>query len=251
MLEQYLHGYGNYQQDDWDLWLAITEFACNNSVHSAIGQSPFFLAYGLHLVMLDSLQVSQNINISLARDRAQNLVQLQTELEKLLTELGLGKEKYYNVKHELRSYRVGDKVWLSSRNIRTTRPAKKLDYKYHGPFVISKYVGIQAYQRDLPKALQNTHDVFFVSLRGLYHTVKGRPTPPLPLIEVDGKDQADIEELLDSHMHYGKLQYLVKWLRYSVSDNKWILDGNSGVCEEYVTEFHQNYPLKPSPENFH
>ncbi len=75
-LEQYLRGYGNCQQDGWVLWLAITKFLYNNGVYSAIGESPFFLAYGLHPVMPDSLQVSQNINIPLTHDRTQNLVQL-------------------------------------------------------------------------------------------------------------------------------------------------------------------------------
>ncbi len=250
-LEQYLRGYANYQQDDWVSWLAIAEFAYNNSVHSATGQSPFFLAYGLHPVMPDSLQLSKDVNIPVARDRAQNLVQLRAELEKRWAEFSIGKEKYYNAKHEPKSYRVGDKVWLSGRNIRTTRPAKKLDYKYHGPFVISKCIGTQAYQLDLPEALQNIHDVFHVSLLEPYHTVEGRAPPPPPLIEVDGEEQAEIEEILDSRMHYGKLQYLVKWLGYSVSDNEWIWAGNLGAAEEYVAEFHQKYPLKPSPGNLH
>lgn len=49
-------------------------------------------------------------------------------------------------------------------------------------------------------------------------------------------------------MHYGKLQYLVKWVEYSMSNNKWILARNLRAADEYVTEFHQKYPLKPSPE---
>ncbi len=146
----------------------------------------------------------------MARDRTQNLIQLRTELEKQWTELSLDIEKYYNAKHELKSYRVGDKVWLSGRNIRTTRPAKKLDYKYHGPFVISKYIGKQVYQLDLPKALQNIHDVFRIFVLEGYHTFEGRAPPSSLLIEVDGKDEVEIEEVLNSHMHYRKLQYLVK-----------------------------------------
>ncbi len=79
---------------------------------------------------------------------------------------------------------------------------------------------MQAYQLDLPKALQNIHDVFHVSLLEPYHTVEGHAPPTPPLIEVDAEDQAKIEEVLDSRMHYGKLQYLVKWLGYLVLDNK-------------------------------
>ncbi len=86
--------------------------------------------------------------------------------------------------------------------------------------MISKCIGTQAYQLDLPKAWQNIHDVFHVSLQKPYRTIEGRAPLPPPLIEVDGEDQAEIEKILESRMHYGKLQYLVKWLGYSVSDNE-------------------------------
>ena len=48
--------------------------------------------------------------------------------------------------------------------------------------MILKCVGMQTYQLDLPKALQNIHDVFHVSLLEPYHTVEGRIPPPPPLI---------------------------------------------------------------------
>ena len=100
---------------------------------------------------------------------------------------------------------MGYKVLLSDRNIRTTQLAKKLDYKYHGPFVILKCIGIQAYQLDLSEALRNIHNVFHVFLLESYQRVEGRAPPPPPLIEVDGEEQAEIEEILDNRMHYKKL----------------------------------------------
>ncbi len=102
--------------------------------------------------------------------------------------------------------------------------------------MISKCIGTQAYQLNLPKTLQNIHDVFHVSLLESYHTVEGRALPTPSLIEVDGENQGEIEEVLDSWMHYEKLQYLVKWLKYSVSDSEWILACNLGAAEEFVTE---------------
>jgi transposase InsO family protein len=47
-LEQYLHPYTNFMQDDWSSWLSTAEFAYNNRVHSATGYSRFFLEYGRH-----------------------------------------------------------------------------------------------------------------------------------------------------------------------------------------------------------
>ncbi len=128
-------------------------------------------------------------------------------------------EKYYNANHEAKTYKVGDKVWLSGRNICTVLPAKKLDYKYRGPFMISRFIGTKAYQSNLPKLLENIHNVFHVFLAQPYHTIKGLAPVPPSLIEVDGKDWAEIKEILDSRVHYDKLQYLAKWLGYSVTDN--------------------------------
>jgi len=37
-------------------------------------------------------------------------------------------------------FKVGDRVWLDAWNIRTTRPSKKLDHRFLGPFlIVEKY----------------------------------------------------------------------------------------------------------------
>ena len=41
-LEQYLHIYYNYQQDNWSKLLSLVEFAYNNAPSATISVSPFF-----------------------------------------------------------------------------------------------------------------------------------------------------------------------------------------------------------------
>jgi transposase InsO family protein len=48
VMEETLRHYVNPTQDDWDRWLAVVEFALNNSVHSSTQATPFFLNYGRH-----------------------------------------------------------------------------------------------------------------------------------------------------------------------------------------------------------
>ena len=81
--------------------------------------------------------------------------------------------------------------------------------------------------------------------------MEGRAIPTPPLIKVDGEDQAEIEQIFDSRMYYGKLQYLVKWLGYPITDNEWLPAQDMGAAGEYIEEFHEKYPAKPSPQNFH
>ncbi len=108
---------------------------------------------------------------------------------------------------------------------------------------------MQSYQLDLPEALKNIYDVFYVSLVEPYLTVKGRKLDQPPFIEVDAEDQTMMREVLDSKMHYGKLIYLIKWLGYSVTDNEWIEASDIVEANEYIAEFHSKYPRKPSSEN--
>jgi len=47
-LEQYLHVYCNYQQDNWSELLPLTEFAYNNALSATTSVSPFFANKGYH-----------------------------------------------------------------------------------------------------------------------------------------------------------------------------------------------------------
>jgi hypothetical protein len=47
-VKKYLRTFVNYRQDDWVDWLPLVEFAFNNAVHEATGQTPFFLNKGCH-----------------------------------------------------------------------------------------------------------------------------------------------------------------------------------------------------------
>ena len=218
-LEQYLRSYINYQQDDWVKWLPLAEFAYNNSFHQTIGGTPFFMEYGYHPKMEEEIQPGISRDVPSALDRAVGLLAMRRYLE---ANWKATVNKQYNQKHTPRTFKVGDKVWLNAKNIRTVRPSKKLDYKYFGPFQILDVVGKQAYRLQLPSTFRGVHNVFHVSLLEEYKTTADREEAKPPPIEVDGQDAYEIEEILDSKVRYGKLSYLVKWLGYPNSDDTWI-----------------------------
>jgi len=55
-LEQYLHIYCNYQQDNWSKLLLLAEFAYNNAPSATTGVSPFFANKGYHPNLLVYLE---------------------------------------------------------------------------------------------------------------------------------------------------------------------------------------------------
>ncbi len=45
--------------------------------------------------------------------------------------------------------------------------------------------------------------------------------PPLPEI-IEDEEHYEVEEILDSRLYCGKLQYLVKWKGFGYEENSWI-----------------------------
>lgn len=119
---------------------------------------------------------------------------------------------------------MGDKVWLLRRNIKTTHPCDKLDYRRLGPFPISEQINPIAYRLYLPESMK-IHPVFHVSLLEPYKNVnipRRRQVPPLPM-EVDNNEEFEVEEVLDSRGHQNRLEYLVHKSGYDISERTWEL----------------------------
>lgn len=63
-------------------------------------------------------------------------------------------------------FKPGDLVWLSTKNLKTSRSSKKLDYKNIGLFKVAKLYRI-SYALDLP-AIIRIYNMFHPSLLSLY-----------------------------------------------------------------------------------
>jgi glycosylphosphatidylinositol phospholipase D len=67
--------------------------------------------------------------------------------------------------------------------------------------------------------------------------------PPLPVI-VEGEEEWEVEEILDSRRMRGRLQYLVKWRGFV--DPTWEPEENLTEVEA-VDTYHKRYPARPAP----
>lgn len=158
-LEQYLRSTVNYQQDDWVMWLPMAEFAYNNSRHANTGETPFFLLYGRHPDLRDYPDPEQrDAEVPAAAERVKALQQMREDLQPRWDEARRTHAKYYDKKVQPRAYSIGDRVWLSGKNIWTIRLSKKLDHKFYGPFRIIDAHREQAYKLELKGTLRGIHD---------------------------------------------------------------------------------------------
>jgi len=68
------------------------------------------------------------------------------------------------------------------------------------------------------------------------HPRRKQPPPP-PIIKND--EEYEVEKILDKRKHYGKIQYLIKWKGYPLSEASWEPENNLN-CPDLLEEFNKN-----------
>jgi len=81
------------------------------------------------------------------------------------------------------------------------------------------------------------HNTFHISLIEPYQDnrfpsqIKELPPP----IQIEGEDEYELDEIIDSRLHYNKLQYRAKWKGYSPEHDKvWYPGENFNNAEDTV-----------------
>ena len=69
------------------------------------------------------------------------------------------KKQFDKKRRNPQGLKVGDHVWLENKNIHLNQLSKKLDNKKYGPFKISKNIGSEAFELELPEEWM-IHNIF-------------------------------------------------------------------------------------------
>ncbi|KAI0992596.1 hypothetical protein K3495_g15589 [Podosphaera aphanis] len=242
ILEQYLRGYCNYQQDNWHDFISMAEFSYNNSVSTSTKVSPFFANYGYnprYQILTRSNHIPKIIEIQKFQHQLKSLESFIKAEIRYAQEVAAENSNLSRLPPPV--FREGERVWLLRKNIATTRPSNKLDHKKLGPFKILKKISSHAYKLKLPPTMR-VHPVFHVSL--LEPTSKdplpGQFNPPPPPIVVDGELEYVVEEILDAKPR-GAKSFLVKYLNDPIPS--W--EPYEFVKDlEALDKFYERYPKK-------
>jgi len=134
-VKRYLRSYCLYMQDDWFVWLFMTEFVDNNAISSSIEQSTFFLNKSFHSHMsfdLNSIEY-EIIRARIEADKAKNIFEHMkwslALIKQVLTRVRVTMKKQTDKHRKKMIYKIDDMMFLNSRNITTSRLLKKLDDK--------------------------------------------------------------------------------------------------------------------------
>ena len=128
------------------------------------------------------------------------------------------------------SYKVGDTVLLSTKNINLSLPCKKLSPAYVGPFSIRSLLGTNAVLLNYSERFQllsPTVNIAYLRPYRLRSPDIGSPPKSLSVkpveVEVDGSSWYQIEDILDHRGRAGPLcECLVRWKDFDASHDSWV-----------------------------
>ncbi len=222
-LEIYLRSYGNYAQDNWEDLLPMAELASNNRTATATGVSPFFLNHGYHaeIIPTNGPPTQSRPDQASPIERADNIAnKLKETVEWCNVALASAQEQYERyTNRRLRpsvQLKVGDRVWLNLRNLKTGRACKKLDWK-NGQFRVTRVISAHAYELDTP---QGIHNVFHISLlrsasEDAWPSQVNQQQGPPAIFTEDGAEEYEIEDIAQARTYKNQRQVLVKWTGYT------------------------------------
>ena len=62
---------------------------------------------------------------------------------------------------------------------------------------------------------------------------------------MDGLPEFEVREILDSQIRRRKIQYLVDWVGYDISERSWQLVANLSNAQSAIADFRLRYPDRP------
>ena len=216
-VEAYLSIYCASHPEEWPLALHTMEFTHNNRRHADRQKTPFELMFGDSPVAIPlSFENTRYPSIE------EKMGTLLRNREEALAAHELARSRMIERRRStFVPFRKGDKVWLDSRNLKTTYH-KKMKPKREGPFSITEVLGPVTYRLRLP-ATWRIHNVFHAALLRPYkeNEVYGENFTEPPAELEEGEEVYEVETILNHRKRGRGYQYFIKWRGYPITDASW------------------------------
>nr|GEV17800.1 reverse transcriptase domain-containing protein [Tanacetum cinerariifolium] len=148
----------------WDVHLWLVEFSYNNSYHSSVRCALFEALFGRKCrssIMWARVGEGQLIGPELVQETTKKISQIKDRLKVARD----GQKSYTDKRRKPLKFSVGDYVLLKVspwKGVVHFKKKGKLAHRFVRPFEIVEKVGLVAYRVDLPKELNDVHDMFHV-----------------------------------------------------------------------------------------
>ncbi len=251
-VERELRIYCNYMQNDWVKWISMMKFSDNFNIFSITSMILFYFNKEFHSRMSfnsdmtdykithEQLEARKANDIIIWMKKLLNFNYQQLKKMKLIIEVQINKHKR-NV-----TYKVDDWVWLSFRNVKTTKLCKDLKDKQLNLYQITAKVSI-FYHLHLSVSMKHLRSMFSSKLLQLYseNSLSEQHSESLRLIIIEDDEHWEIDDILNFRCYQDRIQYKVKWKNLDRNNEWYYVDKEKfNDSEKVLNEFHKLYSSK-------
>ena len=226
-VEEMLRNYVNDQQNDWDQLLPLMEFAFNDSESATTGFTPFYLLYGEHPRSPLTACLPHDDTVPAAADFVERIHGNLRTAKQHIQRAQERQKRYADQRRRELTFAVGDKVMLSTANLKFPQGENKLLPKWI-QVEITRVISPVAYELKLPPRWK-VHNVFHVSLLKPFRRsdkFSGRDYERPPPELIDGQEEFEIERIVNEReTGRGKnksKEYLIRWKGYPPEEDSWL-----------------------------
>lgn len=177
-LERVLRCLVSKNPSSWSQQLSMVEYAHNSLPVSSTGLLPFQCSVGYQPPVFPSLE--SEVTVPSAHAFVQRCRRTWTRTREVLLQVR-ERTKAKADRHRSRPprYVVGQRVWLSTKNIPLRSVSNKLAPKFIGPFKVTKIINPVTVRLSLPPAYRRVHPAFHISK--IKPVFLSRLNPPAPV----------------------------------------------------------------------
>jgi hypothetical protein len=193
-LETYLRIYCCFAPLDWIKHLSMAGFFHNHWKDNSCNASPLFLMMGYEPRGIP--HILPNSTIPATEDRIKYLQKTREEAI-ACHNLAMQCMATWSYGKKFEPWKVGEKVWLSAKNLISALPSKKLAPKWYGPFTVEAILSPITFKIQLPPSWKS-HPVFHASELSSYQETEvhgpnnSEPSPDI----INGQEEYKIEAVV-------------------------------------------------------
>jgi hypothetical protein len=173
MIVHILRMYNSKHPRTWDESLPYVQHSYNRALHSSTSHSPFQV--GLGFQPLGPIDVALPLAVTSTdsspapteADKATRFIEWIQHIRQQVQDILQKSNDKYKQRHDQHrvphKFQVGDKVWLHLQKERLTGPHRKLRPLHYGSYTITKAMGDNSFELNIPPFL-GLHPVFNVDL---------------------------------------------------------------------------------------
>ena len=239
-----LRHFVNVRQSDWADHLIHVETAMNNSVNATTSKTLTELLYDTSIRLFPSINSHSKVTVPAVTDYIQRIQDSIALARDMHAQAKTQQTTYANKRRRPEpQYKVGDKVYLDTKNLRLRIKQKGRTAKFYprfvGPFKIIKMKPeTSTYKLELPPEYK-IHPTFHARRLKLFVDNDSTLFPnrePMRPPPINTEDNQYIVDKLRDHRKIGRTrQFLVHWLGYPDSEDSWEPERN--INKEIVRDY--------------